>query len=201
MLKHTGQYSCPRCDKQFNTREEIKDHDISHVTEENEAPRICITCDKQFTTDHAIKQHMQSKHSSNKKSFPVGHPQRYQYEKEPQNIACMKCDKVFSTGNEVDNHMNEHFNEKDLHDFEIPRKERMCRYYRRGFCKKGNECVFKHNEVKEHQAPPCRRGRHCFFNAQNRCKFSHPDYMNNNSQQKQTKACRYKENVHMSVFT
>ena len=106
MLKHTGQYLCAECGKNVHTHEEWKKHEESHKDEFLQAVLTCITCNKQFLNEHLIKQHMQSKHSSPKEIFPVGHPQRYQKKAVSQNIACLKCSKVFATGSEVEDHNN-----------------------------------------------------------------------------------------------
>ena len=109
-------------------------------------------------------------------------------------LSCLKCSKVFATGKAVEDHMTEHGNNNDTQiEYENPMKQKICRYFRNGFCVKGDECAVKHSDVSEHQVPPCRRGQHCFFKAQNRCKFFHPLNEAQNTQQTQIKLCRFQE--------
>ena len=92
--------------------------------------------------------------------------------------------------------MKEHGNESvsTTPGFENPRKEKMCRYFRNGFCLKGIQCAFKHSNVEKHQVPTCKRGQYCLYNDQNRCKFFHPVVGSTNSQQTQKRECRYSIN-------
>ena len=190
MLKHSGQYLCLECNKSFKTLPEQKEHQENHKRN-----LICITCDKVFTAEHSIKQHMQVKHNTNNvQGLPVGHPQRYPRGEVAQNFACAKCGKVFGTGSAVEDHMGEHDqenrNDKDFYD---TRKEKDCRYFLNGRCFKGDKCAFKHSKMREHQPRACNRGPQCTFNAQNRCRFFHPEHFNQKVQEKQVKECRYQE--------
>ena len=192
MLKHTGQYMCGVCDKMFKTKNEAKEHEETHSNK-----FVCITCDKVFLSEHSFKQHMQSKHGNNDRartSLPVGHPNRYQRKESVQNIPCTICSKVFATGKEVDDHMEFHKEEnKTQQGFQSTWKEKICRYFRNGFCFKGEQCLFKHIEASGHQAPPCRRGQQCSFKARNMCKFFHSEQINQNSQEKRMKECKFQE--------
>ena len=120
--------------------------------------------------------------------MPVGHPQRAQQKNaESKNISCIQCEKRFSTGKEVEHHMKEHTAEADGQKFENPSVEKACRYFKSGFCRKGDECVFKHTEVQENFTPKCNRGPGCHYFQQNRCHFLHPGV---GFQQRE---CRYKD--------
>ena len=78
---------------------------------------------------------MQSKHSSLKQNFPVGHTQCYQRKAVSQNIACVKCSKVFATGRDVEDQMVEHSTENEYNiEFKNPSKDKVCRYFRSGWC-------------------------------------------------------------------
>ena len=168
----------------------MMEHEEVHKNE-----RVCIACDKKFPTEHSTKQHMQSKHHNNSKSsLPVGHPDRYHRKEVVQNKACVKCSKVFATGKETEDHMKEHARAND--GFEYPRTEKICRYFRNGFCAKGEQCSFRHieNRIQE-----CRRGQQCIFLAQNRCRFFHQNLGAQKSrvwwgQHRQQKECKFQEN-------
>ena len=160
MLKHSGQ-----------AVSDMKKHEEIHTQKINEGGLKCITCDKEFQTQHSLKQHLDTKHKSNNIKFPVGHPGRYEQQK---NIKCTKCGKLFQTGREVQEHMVEHTvenNDEQTHQF--VRKEKICRYFKNGFCFKGEQCAFKHVQYRNNDTPVCRNGQECKFFLQNRCKFSH----------------------------
>ena len=206
MLKHTGQYPCDICKQLFKTDVEMKEHKRVHNKSQEKTELICIACDKAFQSEHSFKQHMLAKHHTrnqsrsvtpdrgDKQSLPVGHPQRYQNKNINQNIACLQCSKVFATGREVEDHMTEHTEENmNQMEFEVPQQDKICRYFRKGFCFKGDQCVFKHSKMHEPQAPMCNRGPLCIFKAQNRCLFLHPELDSQNSQQKWKRECRFKE--------
>ena len=135
MLKHIVQYLFAECGENVNTQEELKEHEESHKNEFLQATLTCLTCNKQFLNEHSIKQHMQSKHSSLKQNFLVGHPQRYQRKAVSQNITCVKCSKVFATGRDVEDQMVEHSTENEYNiEFKNPSKDKVCRFFRSGWC-------------------------------------------------------------------
>ena len=128
----------------------------------------------------------QSKSVATDNMLPVGHPGRYQrMQQNGKSMACTLCDKRFDTGKDIENHMIEHEGEAN-EGFQTPREEKICRYFRNGFCYKGEQCVFKHIKTGP---PACKRGQKCIFFYQNRCRFSHEG---SGIQEKQ-KECRYKE--------
>ena len=49
-----------------------------------------------------------------------------------------------------------------------------CRYFKKGYCAKGNQCTFKHIESYKTYAPACNQGPECRYLAQGRCYFFHP---------------------------
>ena len=174
MLTHTSQYSCDICKQVFKNYNEMKVHKETHIVKK----LTCITCDKLFLTDHSFKQHMTAKHKNSQAkspltndSFPVGHPERYQQKQEQRKcIACTICNKLFANGGEIEDHMEEHVQQNGK--FECPTKEKICKYFRNGYCAKGEQCAFKHckNNIKA-----CRYGQQCTFLYQNRCKFYHEE--------------------------
>ena len=168
MLKHVGQYICPKCNKGHKTRSQLNEHLLGAHKAEQEANLVCITCDKNFMSQHSLKQHMSSKHVS-ERSYPVGHPQRAQMKnKEILNIACTKCDQKFENGTQVDEHMKYHTG-----GFKAKSFDKICRYFRKGYCAKGEHCIFKHVEIQSEPTPTCKRGQDCIFMQQNRCNYFH----------------------------
>ena len=191
MIKHTiGQYQCETCKQTFKTKSDHNKHKaVAHENKQSERPLTCITCNKLFETEHSLKQHIQSKHKG-EVVLPVGHPQRYARAAlhPSQNIACTKCDKRFSTGRQIEEHMTEHDDESNIkQEYKNPRDTKICRYFRKGNCLKGNRCLFKHTSL-----PVCNRGQECIFLAQNRCRFSHPEFINNKRDFANKKDCKYK---------
>ena len=171
MLKHTGQYSCDICKQAFKTNNEMKGHKEVHYRNQNPANFICITCDKSFQNEHSFKQHMISKHKTNRNNLapvennlPVGHPDRYRKNLDNRNS------------------MKEHEN-----GFNRYSEGKICKYFRNGFCVKGEQCVFKHIKSK---IQACKRGQQCIFLYQNRCKFFHEK----TGFQEKRKECRFQEN-------
>ena len=136
---------------------------------------VCISCDKEFNSEHSLKQHMNSKRI-NVNALPVGHPERARKNNnETLKIACVKCDKRFSTGKDVEEHMQEHNGDGNTdQEYENPSVDKICRFFRNGYCSKGDECLFKHIGGQTNSTPTCNRGPGCFFFQQNRCHFFHP---------------------------
>ena len=56
----------------------------------------------------------------------------------------------------------------------IKQDTKICIYFRKGNCLKSNRCLFKHTPL-----PVFNRGQKCIFLAQNRCRFSHSELINN----------------------
>ena len=58
--------------------------------------------------------------------------------------------------------------------FETQNRNRICRYFKRGFCAKGDQCTYQHKKpIKSTHA--CNNGMQCHFLKQNRCRFFHPE--------------------------
>ena len=78
MLKHEGQYICPKCKLGYKTKKEMNEHmQAQHKVQQESVNLTCITCDKTFPSQHSLKQHLNSKHKK-EEELPVGHPQRAQ---------------------------------------------------------------------------------------------------------------------------
>ena len=74
---------------------------------------------------------------------------------------CQKCGRIFESQSDVEIHLR-----KCNEEFTSNRKE--CRYFRKGSCRKGDTCIFKHTKPRE-----CKNGTMCRYLAQGRCKFGH----------------------------
>ena len=164
MLKHEGQYICPKCKLGYKTKKEMNEHmQAQHKVQQDSVNLACISCDKTFPSQHSLKQHLNSKHKK-EEELPVGHPQRAQNKNnESPKIACVQCDRRFSTGREVQDHMLEHTGNKAEQSFKTPVMDKVCRYFQNGFCRKGDQCLFKHTDIQTNSTPMCGRGQGCFF--------------------------------------
>ena len=189
MLKHTGQYICTECNKGHRTKSQLDEHIQGAHKVKPDTTLVCITCDKNFESQHSLKQHMSSKHVS-ERNFPVGHPQRAQMKnKQILNIACTKCDQKFENGTQIDEHMKYH-----TEGFKTKSSEKICRYFKKGYCAKGEHCIYKHVEIQSDSAPPCNRGQDCIFMQQNRCNYFHPNIgVQKPRSFKNPKQCKFQE--------
>ena len=64
-------------------------------------------------------------------------------------------------GKDVDEHLDEHREERNV-PFEGV-KIRICRYFKRGVCSKGQFCKFKHESQEQlrNRTPQCLKGQGC----------------------------------------
>ena len=149
-----------------------------HAAKTDESTYDCNKCDKKFISEPSLKQHMNSKHKS-AESLPVGHPDRVNNREtgsqESMRFACTLCGKKFPSANEIEIHVKEHSESQNgTEGFERQTSNRPCRFFKQGFCAKGNACGFKHNEPYTNYTPACKHGPQCFFLHKNRCSFFHP---------------------------
>ena len=124
--------------KGYKTKKEMDKHvKTEHKAQQDSVKLVCISCDKDFPSQHSLKQHLNAKHN-NERDLPVGHPQRAQKKNnESLKIACVQCDKRFATGKEVQDHMVEHTLNNAEQNFKNPVMDKICRYFKNGFCSKG----------------------------------------------------------------
>ena len=108
---------------------------------------------------------------------------------EALNIACTKCDKMFANGRQVDEHMKDH-----VVGFNTPTADKICRYFRNGYCAKGEHCLYKHVQIQSEATPRCNRGQECVFMQQNRCNYFHPNIgVQRPKTNKIPKQCKFQE--------
>ena len=205
MIKHTGQYLCEVCKQFFKTKNDLVKHKQTHIKDQEQVKMVCITCDKTFYTEHSFKQHMLAKHKEKEHTStsdyrPVGHPDRYQNKQENNRwFACTKCTKLCGGGSELEAHMAEHIDNSGRNEgFQRVHKEKICRYFKNGYCAKGSQCLFKHYSHEPKGVEICKRGLHCTFLQQNRCNFYHEGVGIQNPKVSQEyngqrKECRFQE--------
>ena len=82
--------------------------------------------------------------------------------------ACAFCGLITNSAQDMENH------KRDCNtQFRAVRKK-ICRYFAKGGCLKGNECIFSHPSEKQvESAPVCRNGLECRYLANGVCKFYH----------------------------
>ena len=134
-------------------------------------------CEKTFQTEPSLKQHIKSVHKKTVE-LPIGHPDRFTEQERvtQQNMqySCNLCGCIFRFQNQIQNHMKEHRTNFDSQQgFVNQNVNRACRYYRRGYCAKGDQSEFKHGKSYQNYTPACNRGSECRYLSQNRCYFYH----------------------------
>ena len=100
----------------------------------------------QFSSQLNLNKHIDKTHKRN-----TGHQSSFD---------CNRCGRIFNS-QDVDQHTREC-------EEEFIENLRECRYFKRGNCRKGDNCKFKHTKKQI-----CRNGASCRYFAQGRCRFSH----------------------------
>ena len=174
MLKHTGQYSCSQCNMKFKEKTDVKNHIKStHAVQQNETIFECLVCDKTFSSEPSMKQHNSTKHKM-QTNLPIGHPERIKESNQRMKFGCVICGKSFALPNELEEHVEIHTRKETENGFLPSTSKITCRYFKRGYCSKGEQCRFNHEKPKTHFAPMCNRGQQCVYLARNSCNFFHP---------------------------
>ena len=140
-------FTCDKCD--FTAAQ------VNVLNEHMEIHRHnCDYCQASFNTKGMCRRHLKEMHNicSDKQ------PRASDTDNGPEKFTCEKCDFQGKSKLQMEKHM------KVRHGFRA-----VCHFWRKGFCKNGNECPFSH----PHQPPVCVNGDCCLFWPQ--CKFSHQE--------------------------
>ena len=159
--KHKRQTSeCNICGEIFNSKKEVEKHTHIYHKTNNVQPIIkrtsitsheCTVCKSKFKSKLYLQEHIKHTHNTD----------AHHNNTNSSDFNCRKCGRIFESKTDVEKH-HRNCNE----EFTSNRKE--CRYYRKGSCKKGDNCLFKHTKPRE-----CRNGSRCRYWLQGRCKFGH----------------------------
>ena len=121
-----------------------------------------------------MKQHINSKHTA-QINLPIGHPERITESMQNMKFLCAICGQTFAVPTELETHVVEHAEEEKVDGFSsVTTRNIICRYFKRGYCSKGDQCNFKHEKSETNSTPSCRRGRQCSYLKKNKCSFFHP---------------------------
>ena len=147
-------HSCKKCNKKFQTNEELSYHTKTH---ENTSTHDCSKCAAKFLAEHALKQHVAAVHKETSKEAQL------------KTFKCRLCGNGFKSGADLDNHLAECANQALIPD---------CTFHMEGRCTRGSECRFSHppRQVNRTQGSrqDCTRGPQCRFLRAGKCDFFHP---------------------------
>ena len=161
--KHSiKQFNCNTCDSAFKTKENLDEHNRNkHV----ETYHKCDVCENTFISRESLNHHMENRHNNK-----TGN-------------ACEKCGLILKSMQEMQWH------KRECHMQFMKVRNKICKYFIRGRCLKGNTCIFTHKENKQQEfTPVCRNGPQCRYLTTGGCKYYHSRYNNqqnlNNEAQK-----------------
>ena len=146
----------------------------SHIIEREYQDQTyrCMECDKKFFNKSQFKIHCQT-HNDN------------------VDFECKVCDIIFSTQKGIKEHM------RQVHGQQSKVKP-VCKFFLQGRCNR-DVCEFNHlveeNTNTHTNSLVCRRGPSCYFKAQNRCFYHHPEVeiSNHMNSKHKTKVCKYED--------
>ena len=175
-LNNRQNIACYECDERFETGTDLSKHMEIHVA--GTSMNIASDTEKGYRNTRIEK----TCRYFRKGFCAKGSQCRFKHE---------KCDERVSRGKDLERHMtaSEAETKSNYEGFKRSRAEIICRYYRRGFCEKGNQCLFKHEKTQRNSTPACNRGVECRYLYQKRCRYFHQGVGVQNQEQKE---CRYK---------
>ena len=156
---HESQYHCQKgCKSKHTTLRELDDHDKQV---HGQAPLDVFSCDKctdTFNAKHHLRQHVTAKHKVTKQ-LPI--------------FSCNKCGYSVTGTEDMKNHVA-----NCMEEFVPAHRSRVCRYFARGDCWKGDQCLFAHPDSSwgpnKRNIPACVNGPFCRFLRSGVCRFFHP---------------------------
>ena len=203
MNKTTSGNMCVTCDKRFRNGQDLEKHiEITHNQPE------CNICEKYFTSRQELKKHMlkhetamecsecpfistkkDTKQHAQSCSGKLGEAKDVSY--------CAECGEL-NTNPEMKVHMETQHGGRRANNREWEKTKQVCKFWREGFCKKGDSCNFSHvgmqKKLSENQSGPrggthrekrpCRNGASCPWSARGKCHFSHENENENVNNQR-----------------
>jgi hypothetical protein len=176
----TNKYKCPKCGKQFNTKQLLQDH-MNEKHEVNNKTFPCTKCGATFLVTHALKQHMSAVHNN---------VDNIQSDTEVNDNMCNACQQICTTKEDLANHMGKfHLNadcRKCLTTFkcwdDIYKHANMCSEVTPIVkCAKCNREVINKTALRSHSMKchegenisTCKNGDTCRYLRSNRCSYYH----------------------------
>ena len=154
--KH-NENTCTYCDKIFNGEQELAKHHKRCVDEGLSSSR-CNKCNKTFT-NFAMKRHRKKCH-------------------EEEAFDCPECGQMHDSAMEVKRHYDSE------HKLQPVRNKEVCKHWRRGHCKKGDQCDYSHVGYQKSResrttsepnmkVPACKNGSSCDWMKKGICSYFH----------------------------
>ena len=155
-MAHNGQYQCQRgCKEKFKTPRILDEHHKSKHMAKPSAEFKCDKCISSFTTQNNLRLHMNIKHVQQRAPPHM-------------KLSCEYCGLITNGKDQLENHKvhcNAGYTQMG---------NKICKYFDRGGCFKGESCRFTHlQESQSRSTPHCRNGSRCNFLARGSCFFFH----------------------------
>ena len=176
-------HNCNACNKKFRTSEDLEKH-IEAKHNEN----TCTYCDKIFNGERELTNHHKrcvdeglgtSKCNNCNKTFNNFAMRRHRERcHEEQKFDCPECGEMYNNALEVKRHYDAE------HKMEPVRYKEVCKHWRRGHCKKGDQCDYSHVGYQKSmdsrttrdtnmKVPACKHGSSCDWMKKGICSYFH----------------------------
>ena len=135
------------CKSVFTTKENLNEH---HKTKHVQRKCKWDVCNFVFNSNESLSLHIEKKHASTEEPL------------------CIFCGLITKSSQKITSHIRHCETEF------TQVKNKTCRYFIKGKCFKGNDCIFTHPEKEKFIfVPPCRNGSQCRYLVRGVCKFYH----------------------------
>lgn len=135
------------CKSVFTTKENLNEH---HKTKHVQRKCKWDVCNFVFNSNESLSLHIEKKHASTEEPL------------------CIFCGLITKSSQKITSHIRHCETEF------TQVKNKTCRYFIKGTCFKGNDCIFTHPEKEKLIfVPPCRNGSQCRYLVRGVCKFYH----------------------------
>ena len=175
-------HNCNACNKKFRTSNDLEKH-IEAKHNENR----CIYCDKIFNGERELANHhkrcvdeglVTSKCNNCSKSLNNFAMRRHKEKcHAEQRFDCPECGQMYNSAIDVKRHYDAE------HKMEAVRSKEVCKHWRRGHCKKGDQCDYSHvghqnsresrNTSETTMVPACKHGSSCEWLKKGICSYFH----------------------------